>query len=85
MIAVFTGLLTVACFVRAAYRIFWGQISPGREMIVDEVGEVPPAMWGAMAAIAVVVVTLGVYPKVAYPLLDNATKCILQVLGGIGS
>ncbi len=85
VIAVFTGLLTVACFVRAAYRIFWGQLSAGREMIVDEVGEVPPAMWGAMAAIAAVVITLGVYPKVAYPLLDNAAKCILQVLGGVAS
>ena len=42
-------------------------------MIVDEVGEVPPLMWGAMAAIAVVILTLGVYPRVAYPLLDNAT------------
>ena len=82
VIAVFTGLLTVACFVRAAYKIFWGELAPNREIVMDEVGEVPPMMWGAMAAIAVVILTLGVYPRVAYPLLDNATRCILRVLGG---
>lgn len=81
VIAVFTGLLTVACFVRAAYKIFWGEMAPNSEMIADEVGEVPPLMWGAMTAIAVVILLLGVYPRVAYPLLDNATRCILRVLG----
>ena len=28
------------------------------------------------------ILTLGVYPRAAYPLLDNATRCILRVLGG---
>ena len=32
VIAVFTGLLTVACFVRAAYKIFWGEIAPNSEI-----------------------------------------------------
>ena len=82
VIAVFTGLLTVACFVRAAYRIFWGELAPNREIVLDGVGEVPKRMWGAMAVIAVLVLFLGVYPRAAYPLLDSATRCILNVLGG---
>jgi hypothetical protein len=39
-------------------------------------------MWGAMAVIAALVLFLGVYPRAAYPLLDGATRCILNVLGG---
>jgi len=83
VIAVFTGLLTVACFVRAAYKVFWGQPATNPGIRMEEVKEVPSSMWGGMLVIALVVLAFGLYPKILYPILDKATVCILEILGGV--
>ena len=87
IIAIFTGLLTIACFVRAAYLIFWGQprgalassSNPGPEGV--ERSGVPAGMLAAMVILTLMTIFLGVYPSFAHPLLDSATRCILSLLG----
>ncbi len=92
IVAVFTGLLTVACFVRAAFKIFWGVApSPVPVSVVahgnphaetNEVREVPSLLWIGMVILALLTVILGLYPQSAHPLLDSATRCILKILEG---
>ena len=87
IIAIFTGLLTIACFVRAAYLIFWGQprvalassSNPGPEGV--ERRGIPAGMLAAMVILTLMTIFLGVYPSFAHPLLDSATRCILSLLG----
>jgi len=80
VVSVVTGLLTLACMVHAAYRVFWGPAA-ARGHDGEEPREVPAWMTVTMLALAAVCVLLGVYPQVLYPLLDSATKCILSILG----
>lgn len=96
IIAVFTGLLTVACFVRAAFKIFWGTApapvlaynggQPGQGvsehgcMEAPERREVPASIWIGMVILALLVIVLGIYPQLAHPLLDSATRCIMKIL-----
>lgn len=97
IIAVFTGLLTVACFVRAAYLICWGMRrgvadcglqaaaksgirNPKSEIALGSEREVPVAIWTGMAVLVVLTVGLGLFPNLAYPLLDRATVCIQALL-----
>jgi formate hydrogenlyase subunit 3/multisubunit Na+/H+ antiporter MnhD subunit len=109
LIAVFTGLLTVACFVRAAYLICWGsrrgaalgvgaglRASPVGAALADGGGlnpeegapgpgserEVPVSIWIGMGVLVVLIVALGLFPNLAYPLLDRATDCIRALLPG---
>jgi len=85
VIGIFTGLLTIACFVRAAYLIFWGRprtalvpaaSNPGREGF-----RLPAGMVAAMVILTIMTVVLGVYPTFVHPLLDSATWCILSLIG----
>lgn len=81
VIAVLTSLLTLACFVRAAYRIFWSksvtqlETNPGTK-------EVPFSMWLGMGVLALLCLVIGIYPNLVHPILDSAAKCILKILGG---
>lgn len=87
IIAVFTGLLTVACFVRAALRIFWGKpagvIQPAlAHADGGELRGIPITMIIPMVLLSLLTLLLGLYPGLIHPLLDSATECILKVLHG---
>ncbi|MCS7254083.1 MAG: proton-conducting transporter membrane subunit [Armatimonadota bacterium] len=86
VIAVFTGLLTVACFVRAALRIFWGKpveaIQPAVAHANGGERSVPMSMVLPMLLLALLTVVIGFYPGLIHPILDRATECILKVLTG---
>jgi hydrogenase-4 component F len=74
-VAVFTSLLTLIVVFRAGQAVFWGSprsASAGAE----SVREAPASLWIAMAALAGVTVLLGVYPQLAYPLLNRAALSI---------
>lgn len=75
IIAILTGFLAVACFVSASYKLFWGE----QREDLTEVKEVPTSMLLSMLALCFLCILLGVYPQVIYPLMDSATKCILQI------
>jgi proton-translocating NADH-quinone oxidoreductase chain N len=70
-IAIGTGVLTLVVMVHAAYRIFWGKPQTDR-LRLEEVHEVPVSVWAPMVLLAALCVLLGVYPQIAYPLLDRA-------------
>ncbi len=76
IIAVATSFLTMAVMVRAGFRVFWGEPRP--ELAVKEA---PAVMWLPMATLGALCLLLGVYPRVAYPLLDRAAA-VLATLGG---
>jgi len=95
IIGIVTSLLTMVCFFRAGYRIFWspkespayasGQAAADRHAVGAEAStaaEVPAGMWLGMAFLAVAAIVLGVFPQLVNPLLDSATKCILRILIG---
>jgi formate hydrogenlyase subunit 3/multisubunit Na+/H+ antiporter MnhD subunit len=75
---IFTSLLTLVVVIKAGQAVFWGQAkSPAA---LESVREAPACLWVAMAALAAVCVLLGVYPQIAYPLLDKAAVCIAGVV-----
>jgi hydrogenase-4 component F len=79
IIAVATGFLTMAVMVRAGVRVFWGE--PRASAVAEPaVREVPAVMWLPMVALGALCLLLGVYPQVAYPLLDRAAA-VLATLG----
>jgi len=81
VIAILTSLLTLACFVRAAYRIFWSK--PATRLAANPgTKEVPFSMWFGMGILALLCIVIGIYPNLVHPILDSATKCILKMLGG---
>ena len=45
-----------------------------------EAKEVPISMWIGMIVLACLCLALGVYPRLIYPLLDSAAKCILSII-----
>jgi hydrogenase-4 component F len=79
-VAIFTSLLTLIVVIRAGQAIFWGA-PKSAQFAVDSVKEAPASLWVAMGALAVVCVLLGVYPQIAYPMLNGATLSIAGVLG----
>jgi hypothetical protein len=36
----------------------------------------------AMLALAALALAIGLFPRLTYPLLDNATRCILKIVAG---
>jgi len=81
VIGMVTSLLTITCLVHAAYAVFWGNArvegvshNPGPK-------EVPVTMWAGMVFLAGTSLLLGIFPAVIYPILNSATKCILQIMG----
>jgi len=45
-----------------------------------EAREVPISMWVGMIVLAILCIALGVYPRLIYPLLNSATRCILSII-----
>jgi formate hydrogenlyase subunit 3/multisubunit Na+/H+ antiporter MnhD subunit len=87
VIAVITGFLSVACFARAAYLLFWMTPAEGHghggSVEAAPVKEVPPSMLVGMIILSVLCILLGVYPQLVHPMLDSATKIILTLLTGL--
>ncbi|MBP1760961.1 MAG: dehydrogenase (quinone) [Firmicutes bacterium] len=96
-IAVFTSLLTLACLVRAGYRIFLYQDDhhggeaaialeePGNAGHEGHIGipSLPLSMSMVMVILVALSVLLGAYPSIIYPLLDLASKSLLHLaIGG---
>jgi formate hydrogenlyase subunit 3/multisubunit Na+/H+ antiporter MnhD subunit len=79
VVSVVTGLLTLACMVHAAYRVFWGQPAASYSGSQNS-PRVPTSMYVSMVVLAAICLLLGVYPQILYPLLDSATRCILSIL-----
>ncbi|HNW58642.1 MAG TPA: proton-conducting transporter membrane subunit [bacterium] len=80
IIAILTGLLTLACLVRAAYKVFWAPAAvPEAEAGSALVREVPFLMYFSMAVLAGLSLLIGLFPGVLYPLLDGATRAVLAV------
>ena len=75
-ISAFAGLLTLACMVWAAYRVFWGTESKAVVALEPQKREIPWAMAIPMVAIAGLIVLFGVAPELLYSLLDSATRSI---------
>jgi formate hydrogenlyase subunit 3/multisubunit Na+/H+ antiporter MnhD subunit len=79
-IGIFTSLLTLIVVIRAGQAVFWG--SPKSSALsLESIKEAPASLYVAMAALAGVSVLLGVYPQIAYPLLNKATLSIAGLLG----
>ena len=75
VLAVATSVLTMIVMVRAGIRVFWGK--PRTAAVAESaVREVPAVMWLPMATLAALCLLLGVYPQVAYPLLDRAAAAL---------
>jgi formate hydrogenlyase subunit 3/multisubunit Na+/H+ antiporter MnhD subunit len=79
-VGIFTSLLTLIVVMRAGQAIFWG--TPKSAAIpLESVREAPASLWLAMCALAGVCLLLGVYPQIAYPLLNKATLSVACVVG----
>ena len=79
-ISVITGLLTLACLVWAAYRVFWR--APAEPIVVGnpgEVREVPILMWISIVILALACIVIGIFPTILHPILDRATNAILAI------
>jgi formate hydrogenlyase subunit 3/multisubunit Na+/H+ antiporter MnhD subunit len=72
--------LTLACLVHAGYVVFWGKLRFAGPAPSVEPREVPASMSFAMIVLAGLALLIGVYPHVLYPLLDGATRCVLQIM-----
>jgi len=80
-IGVFTSLLTLVVVFRAGQAVFWGKPkSSGAPW--EEAREAPASLLVAMVALAGVCVLFGVYPKLAYPLLNQAALAVAGVVAG---
>ncbi|MCJ7751194.1 MAG: oxidoreductase [Armatimonadetes bacterium] len=78
-VGIFTSLLTLIVIIRAGQAIFWG--APKSAAIsLESVREAPASLWLAMCALAGVCLLLGVYPQIAYPLLNKATLTVAGVV-----
>jgi len=87
VIAVITGFLSVACFARAAYLIFWMTPAEGHghggSAELAPMKEPPPPMLAGMIFLSGLCILLGVYPQLVHPMLDSAAKTILKLLTGL--
>lgn len=80
-ISIFTGLLTLATMVWAAYRVFWRKPPAASEIEnPDEVKEVPVLMWLSLVILAGLCITIGIYPKMVHPVVNAATQAILSIM-----
>jgi formate hydrogenlyase subunit 3/multisubunit Na+/H+ antiporter MnhD subunit len=82
IIGMITSLLTLACMVHTAYKTFWGPLRAEGGNPTADLKEVPPTMQLAMLALAALALAIGLFPRLTYPLLDNATRCILKIVAG---
>jgi hydrogenase-4 component F len=78
-IGIFTSLLTLVVVFRAGQAVFWGK-PRSEQAAAPSVREAPSSLWIAMAALAAVTILLGVYPQLAYPLLNRAALAVAGAL-----
>jgi formate hydrogenlyase subunit 3/multisubunit Na+/H+ antiporter MnhD subunit len=80
--AILCSILTLACFIHVAYRIFMG---PLPERLKDmEIKDVPASMAAGMLILCLLCFLLGICPQVLYPALDGATRVVLTLITGGG-
>jgi hydrogenase-4 component F len=83
-IAVGTGILTLGIFVWTGIRVFWGHPDhPHIEKTLENTQEVPFAMWAPLAIIAAIIIIIGIFPQILYPLLNSATMSIINTIQGV--
>jgi multicomponent Na+:H+ antiporter subunit D len=80
VVSVLTGVLTLSVFAWAGSRIFWGP--PADSERVKQIKEVPFTMWAPMVILAGMVLVIGLWPGVVYPILDSASQSILSIAEG---
>lgn len=78
-IAILTGLLTLACLVRAGYKVFWAPAAGDASPAAAEVREVPFSLYISMVILAGLCLLTGLFPNILYPLLESATRAVLTV------
>lgn len=85
-VAVFTSLLTLACLVRAGYRIFLARDEHHEHAAAPHAGadhgRIPAGMWLTTTVMAGLCILIGLYPSLTYRLLDLASTSILYALTG---
>jgi len=80
VLGLLAGFMTAAVMLRAAYRVFWGE--PTQEAALRQAGdvrEVPASLWVPMLVLAAACLVLGVFPQLAYPLLDRAATALMTL------
>ena len=77
--SILTGLLTLACLVRAAYNLFWAPSVLPEPAGDQEVREVPFLMYFSMTVLAFLCLVIGFFPNILYPVLDSATRAVLSI------
>jgi hydrogenase-4 component F len=79
-ISVLTGVLTLSVFAWVGSRIFWGPRAASEA--VEQIKEVPFVMWAPIILIAGLVIIIGLYPNVIYPILNSASQSIISIAEG---
>jgi formate hydrogenlyase subunit 3/multisubunit Na+/H+ antiporter MnhD subunit len=79
-ISVLTGVLTLSVFAWAGSRIFWGPRAASEA--VEQIKEVPFVMWAPIILIAGLVIIIGLYPNLIYPILNSASQSIISIAQG---
>ncbi|HNY91713.1 MAG TPA: proton-conducting transporter membrane subunit [bacterium] len=77
--AILTGLLTLACLVRAGYKVFWAPPADPEAYEAARVREVPFMLYFSMAILAGLCLLTGLCPNILYPLLEGATRAVMTV------
>ncbi len=78
-VSIFTGLLTLACLVRAGYLVFWGKPALAESQTNADIREVPRSMYMVLLILAALCLVIGLFPNLLYPILDGAARSILAV------
>lgn len=77
IIAIVVSILTLACFIHIAYRVFMGEEG---EKVKGEIKEVPFSMWVGIFVLTGLCFIIGIYPQCVYPILDRATEGVLALM-----
>ncbi len=78
-ISILTGLMTLACLVRAGYLVFWAKPSQDKGVAGTPIREVPASMYAVLLLLAALCLVIGLFPNLLYPILDNATRAVLAI------
>lgn len=85
VISILTSIITLACLVWAAYRVFWRAPKHSSSDSDEEIKEVPFMMQFSIIVLALLCIVIGIFPQIIHPLLDKATQAILTIWsGGVG-
>ena len=79
-VSIVTGVLTLACMVWAAYRVFWKTPAKDSEIMTKEqIREVPVGMYLSVVILTALCVVIGFFPQLLFPILDSATQAVLSI------